>query len=92
MSGVNYLNTHGIYYEQDSSVKENINLKLLWESLPEICQFVGTGTLLIMSNFQSMRSLIFKAQRKSLIRLGSGLACIIMGIALGYDCYLTFVS
>ena len=37
-----------------------------------------------------MKLLTFKAQRKSLIRLGSGLSCIIMGIALLYECYLVF--
>lgn len=58
-------------------------------SLPEILQFIGTGTLLIMSRYRNMRFLILKAQRKSLIRLGSGLSCIIMDIAFVYDfiCY-----
>lgn len=71
MSGVNFLNTIGLYNPSSNPI-------IILSILPELCQFCGTVFLIVTNRVKVLKENLWKCRRKYLIRLGTVIAFITM--------------
>lgn len=77
------MNAFGFYTaEIDAPVKSIPYLSIFMNVLPNICQLLGTITLMMIDSTPKLQTIFFKSRRSSYIKLGAYSSCVIMGTVM----------